>query len=405
MGATDAWSRHVPFGHWLAAHAAPRMVVELGTRTGVSFTAFCQAVARGPAEARCYAVGAPSDDGPGGEPGFDAFRAFHDARFSGFSALLRCGFDDALRRFADGSIDLLHIDGPRTRAAAPHDFERWAPKLSDRAVVLFHGTNARAGDAGVWRFWAELRRSRPGFEFLHGDGLGVVAAGERAPAAARLCSLGDPAEVAAARQRFAALGERCLAEAREAMLAEAAARQAAAAAAERLRADERDRAREQAERRCRLQAGMRRRAAERTTGARQAAAAALERAERAETAEALARAEAAEAVAALAARMDAERAALVAEAAALRRALGQAEAERDSILRSTAWRATAPLRGFGGRVPGGIRRALRGSAAFGWRSLAAALRGRRAADEAAADAPGAAKPDTPTAGAADGQRR
>lgn len=436
LGASSAWWQHVPFAHWIVANAEPRLIVELGTHTGVSFAAFCQAVVRSAGEARCYAVDTWRGDehaGLYGEEVFDEFRAFHAERFGGFSELLRCTFDEALDRFADGSVDLLHIDGLHTYDAVRHDFEGWKPKLSERAVVLFHDTNVRTGDFGVWRLWAELRRTYPGFEFLHGYGLGVLAVGESAPpAVGGLCALDDPAETAAVRRRFAALGERCLSGTREKMLGQEAGRQAAAAAerahaeeagraqekaamaAERARAEELDRAREKAEQRCRMEADMRLRAASRTTEARREVAAALARAERAEAAAAGAlalaerveaaaalerseRAERAEAVADLAARADTERAALAAEAEALRAALGHAAAERDGILRSTAWRATGPLRRLGTRVPHGVRRALRGSAKLGWWSvtmrLPQRLRERRAAIEAfAAEAQRAAAP-------------
>jgi len=210
VGVASTWYGHIPFAHWLIAACRPRLIVELGTHNGVSYAAFCEAVARYGVDARCYAVDTWQGDEHAGHYGhevFDALRRFHDPRYAGFSDLLRCTFNDALPHFADGSIDLLHIDGFHTCDAVRGDFEAWRPKLSDRAVVLFHDTNERRGDFGVWRLWRELQAAYPSFEFLHSHGLGVLAVGPDAPAdVLDLCHLG-PAQYTV-RQRFALLGER-----------------------------------------------------------------------------------------------------------------------------------------------------------------------------------------------------
>ena len=211
-GVESAWYGHVPFAHWIVVACRPRILVELGTHNGVSYAAFCEALARFGGDSRAYAVDTWQGDEHAGHYGDEVYwelRRFHDERFAGFSELLRCTFEDALPYFADGSVDLLHIDGFHTYEAVRGDFEAWRPKLSDRAVVLFHDTNMRERGFGVWRLWAELRERHPGFEFLHGHGLGVLAYGPRAPDAVRdLCALTGPREIAAVRERFALLGER-----------------------------------------------------------------------------------------------------------------------------------------------------------------------------------------------------
>ena len=196
----SAWCGHIPFAHWIISAARPRLLVELGTHTGVSYSAFCLAVERERLDTRCYAIDTWRGDehaGYYGDEVFETLRRHHNERFGAFSTLLRCTFDEALEFIAENSVDLLHIDGLHTYEAVRHDFEAWQPKLSDRAVVLFHDTNERAGDFGVWRLWAELRNLYPSFEFLHGHGLGVLAIGENAPASILdLCNIPEPTTVA-----------------------------------------------------------------------------------------------------------------------------------------------------------------------------------------------------------------
>jgi methyltransferase family protein len=208
----SAWYRHVPFAHWVVGASKPRTLVELGTFTGVSYSAFCEAVMRNVLEARCFAVDTWQGDehtGRYGEEVYTDLRRFHDERYSAFSELLRCTFDEAVLHFADSSVDLLHIDGLHTYAAVRHDFDAWRPKLSDSAVVLLHDTNVRERDFGVWRLFEELSAQFPSFEFLHGHGLGLLAVGPSIPSEVlELCSLRSPAKVHAIRQRFALLGER-----------------------------------------------------------------------------------------------------------------------------------------------------------------------------------------------------
>ncbi len=145
----------------------------------------------------------------------ESLRPFHDGRYGAFSRLLRMEAETALPRFADGSVELLHLDGLRRPADVARDYADWLPKLSPQAVVLLHGTSRREDEAGPWRFWAGLAARHPSFEFPHGQGLGVLAPGAAAPAALEpLFRASDDAAAARLRGRFALLGARWDAEAR-----------------------------------------------------------------------------------------------------------------------------------------------------------------------------------------------
>ena len=181
----SAWTEHAPFAFWLTEALQPRSFVELGTHNGYSFLAICQAIQRLGLGSAAYAIDSWQGDEHAGFYDEAVFRSVQarSARYAAFSTLIRSTFDDALPYFADGSIDLLHIDGRHRYDDVKHDFETWRGKLATEAVVLFHDINVRERGFGAWRFFDELAEAHASFRFLHGHGLGVLAAGDAAPSA------------------------------------------------------------------------------------------------------------------------------------------------------------------------------------------------------------------------------
>lgn len=181
-----AWHGHIPFLFALFRNARPGCFVELGVHYGASLIAAATAAQAYDVKTRIVGVDTWAGDDHAGHYGGDEIHR-ELASFVGRSfadvTLMRTTFDEARETFADGSIDMLHIDGLHTYEAVRHDFETWLPKTSDRAVVLFHDTAVRDRGFGVWRFWEEVSRAYPSLEFSHCHGLGVLFTGTQ--------SLGD----------------------------------------------------------------------------------------------------------------------------------------------------------------------------------------------------------------------
>ncbi len=121
-------------------------MVELGTHTGNSFSAFCQAIYALKIPALAFAVDTWQGDehaGYYGDEVFDELKTFLQEEYGNFATMVRSTFDEAASEFLAGTVDILHIDGMHTYEAVKHDFTTWKDKLSEKAVVVFHDTNVR----------------------------------------------------------------------------------------------------------------------------------------------------------------------------------------------------------------------------------------------------------------------
>jgi glycosyltransferase involved in cell wall biosynthesis len=175
-----SWAGHIPFATWLVKQCRPELLVELGTHFGHSYFSFCQSALHNNTGTKCFAVDTWQGDQHAGyyeESIFNEVSMHNETHYQAFSTLLRTTFDEALTRFSDNSIDILHIDGLHTYEAVKHDFTTWMPKLSPRGIVLFHDTAVRKDDFGVWKFWEELSGLYPAISFDHSYGLGVLVVG------------------------------------------------------------------------------------------------------------------------------------------------------------------------------------------------------------------------------------
>ncbi len=179
----SAWAEHAPFAFWLMSVVRPRCLVELGTHTGFSFFVFAEAAKRLDIGTQLVAIDTwRGDDHAGlyGEDIFDEVRRIADTEYAETTTLIRSYFADAVDRIEDKSVDLLHIDGRHGYEDVRQDYGLYLPKLSERAVVLFHDTYEFSPGFGVHEFWREIAKDRFSFNFQHGHGLGVLAVGNHA---------------------------------------------------------------------------------------------------------------------------------------------------------------------------------------------------------------------------------
>jgi glycosyltransferase involved in cell wall biosynthesis len=201
-----AWNGHIPFAAWAVAVCKPRVLVELGIHLGVSFGAFCQAVEENGTQTQCFAVDTWQGElhaGRYNEAVYDEVAAYFGKTYPETARLLRTTFDNALSQFADGTVDLLHIDGLHSYEAVKHDFETWLPKMSGRGVILFHDTVVRDHDFGVWQLWAELEDRYPSIEFGHSHGLGVLFLGkDSSPEVRSMVEIGQQGQTSPVKRFF-----------------------------------------------------------------------------------------------------------------------------------------------------------------------------------------------------------
>jgi O-antigen biosynthesis protein len=177
------WVGHIPFAMWLIEQFRPKVVVELGVHTGNSFFAMCESALKCNYNVQLHALDTWLGEKHAGiydESVWIDVSTYTQQNYPTIAKLHRGYFDDSVTKFENQSIDLLHIDGLHTYEAVKHDFETWFPKLSHRAIVLFHDTQVKADDFGVYQFWDEVRKRYPNFEFTHSHGLGVLAVGKEA---------------------------------------------------------------------------------------------------------------------------------------------------------------------------------------------------------------------------------
>lgn len=206
----SAWWTHGPFAAWLIDALRPSAVIELGTHFGYSCFAFAEAAKRLGLPTVVHAIDTWQGDDHAGFYDESVFQYVDRVSRSDYPEcvrLIRGRFDESRHLFADGSVDLLHIDGRHGYEDARADFSEWASTLRDGGIVLFHDIAERGNGFGVWQLWDEIATPGRSFAFAHGHGLGVLSIGEARVPSLRALFEADTATADQIRWDFSRLGD------------------------------------------------------------------------------------------------------------------------------------------------------------------------------------------------------
>ncbi|MEX5727650.1 hypothetical protein Ga0609869_001003 [Rhodovulum iodosum] len=195
---------HIPFLFWLVETCRPAILVDLGLGSSVSYFAYCQASERTACSTQCFGLHTGEKDGAGIP---DAVRVQSEEYYEDVSSLVDGPAAADPARFRDGSVDLMHID--LNAGDAPiSEVDHWLGKLSERAVIVLHGTKDVTDNAMRRALVQSLCTDRQSMRFDHGKGLTAILYGpkqqERLKRLAEL-DLGDPGH-SEVRQVFTRLG-------------------------------------------------------------------------------------------------------------------------------------------------------------------------------------------------------
>jgi len=172
-----SWHPHRDFAYNLIKKYKTRVIVELGVHYGDSYFTFCQACEELELKTQLFGIDHWQGDEQTGfyeDEVFEAVSSYNEEFYSEQSTLLRMDFEEALQRFEDGAIDLLHIDGNHEYESVKKDFETWLPKLQKGGLILIHDILVERQDYGVKQFWEEIAKEYSTEKHQEGFGLGII---------------------------------------------------------------------------------------------------------------------------------------------------------------------------------------------------------------------------------------
>ena len=177
------WSDHRLFAYDYVSAIRPNCIVELGSFYGCSSFAFLQAIKDKGLKTEFYSIdtwkGDSFTENDYKENVYSHYLSIEETLFKNQEVnIIRSTFDEAVDKFPDDSIDLLHIDGSHKYDDVKHDFLTWKKKVKRDGVIFFHdiGDDLLDGELlGSHFFWEELKAEyKYTFEFPFSFGLGIL---------------------------------------------------------------------------------------------------------------------------------------------------------------------------------------------------------------------------------------
>ena len=166
----SAWRGHRAFAESLVQRFGARSAVELGVDRGYSL--FCFALA---GIEKIYGVDLWEPQVTMPQWGYGDYmpvlaRTAEQRGLSDRIQLVRGKFEDVVKDWPHGKVDVLHIDGTHEYEHVKQDFESWLPLVNDSGIVLLH--DVCVPEFSVKEYFNEI--SLPKAWFSHSAGLGVV---------------------------------------------------------------------------------------------------------------------------------------------------------------------------------------------------------------------------------------
>ncbi len=176
------WSGHRSFAYDFMNYFRPDVLVELGSHYGCSAFAFTQAAKDFDLDTRLCFVDTWEGDDFTRKYNNDVYTVFSQTVESFYSnqniEMMRMTFDEALDKFENKSIDVLHIDGSHHYDDVKGDFEKWLPKVNDNGIILLHDISkdiVLGNVMGSYKYWKELKKKyKYTAEFDFSWGLGII---------------------------------------------------------------------------------------------------------------------------------------------------------------------------------------------------------------------------------------